>query len=76
MIDSAYDRSEKTARVMSTWGKGGVKCFHHALRWAKDNDIQLFSADSFLDERIEKVYKRSGMSKADVLYVTRLNHGH
>jgi hypothetical protein len=76
VVPSSYDRSERTARVISTWGHGGIKCFHHALRWAKENQIELFSADSFLDERFERVYERAGMSKADVLYVTRLNHGH
>lgn len=76
VIDGIYDRGETTARVISTWGKGGIKCFHHALRWAKENKIELFCADSLLEERLEEVYKRSGMSKADVLYVTRLNNGH
>ena len=75
LTDSMYDKSVRVARVFTTWGDGGIKCFRHAMQWAEDNGIHLFMADSLLDRRIEKLYGRLGMFKADVLFTARLNDG-
>ena len=67
LIQSMYGK-ELIGRVVTTWGKGGLKCFKAAEQWAKDHGAKYLIADSLVDPRICKFYERNGMKQIDVLF--------
>jgi len=69
LVPSLYNSNEIIGRVISTWGVGGLKCFKHAVRWAKHNGASILMADSFVDTRMESFYKRFGMIQTDRVYL-------
>lgn len=71
LIQSVYG-DETIARVLTTWGDGGLKCFKHAEQWAKERGAKYLMADSLHEPRIRSFYERNGMSQADILYTKGL----
>ncbi len=69
LVPSLYDSEQIIARVISTWGRGGLQCFKSSVRWAKEHGASLLMADSYIEPRIEKFYERFGMIRADNVYM-------
>ena len=69
LVPSLYDSSELIAKVISTWGKGSLKCFKVAVEWAADQGATVLMADSYIEPRMEKFYLRAGMIPADTVYM-------
>ena len=72
LVRSLYCRSELIARVFTTWGKDGLRCFRACEQWAKDHGARYLMADSLMEPRIETFYQRHGMTKADQVYIKEL----
>ena len=72
LIPSLYDSNETIARVISTWGAGGLKCFDAAVKWAKENSADILIADSYVEPRMESFYKRFGMVQTDKVYLRKI----
>ena len=66
---SLYKSDEFICRIVSTWGKGGMRCFDAVERWAKGRGAKFLIADSYLEPRITKLYKRRGMKGTDQLFM-------
>ncbi len=62
---SIYNQYEIIARVVSTWGPGGLECFRYAEALAQAEGAHFLIADSFAETRIEKFYLRNGMKEMD-----------
>ena len=71
LVESMYG-DETVARVVTTWGKGGLICFKHAEQWAKDRGAKYLMADSLHEPRIRTFYERNGMTQTDILYMKGL----
>ncbi|MCP4934697.1 MAG: hypothetical protein GY927_10955 [bacterium] len=75
LVSSIYNRDEVIARVVSTWGPGGLKCFDEVERLAYINGAKFIMADLLVEPRMESFYRRLGMTKADTLYFKELGYG-
>ncbi len=69
LVPSLYDENQIIAKIVSTWGKGGLKCFKVASEWASANGATVLMADSYIEPRMEKFYLRTGMTPADIVYM-------
>ena len=69
LVPSLYDDKQIIAKVVSTWGSGGLQCFKVAAQWAFDNGASVLMADSYIEPRMKKFYQRFGMVQADIVYM-------
>lgn len=72
LTPSLYDASEVIARVYTTWGPGGLRCFREVEKRAKERGARFLIADSFAEPRVMKFYERIGMQQADITYIKEL----
>lgn len=72
LVPSLYDSRETIARVFSTWGRGGLRCFREVERIAKERGARYMIADQMYDKRIGSFYRRIGMREADTTYIKEL----
>ena len=72
---SLYSSGQLLARVISTWGTGGLECFKACERWARERGAEVLMADCLTDERIASFYAKIGMQSMDSVYVKGLTHG-
>lgn len=57
------------AKVLSTWGPGGTRCFREAMKWARESGATKIIADANLSPEIARFYKRARMKKYDTNYM-------
>ena len=69
LVPSLYDSEQIIAKIITTWGRGGLQCFRAAVKWAAEQGASLLMADSYIEPRIEKFYERFGMIRADNVYM-------
>ena len=69
LAPSMYDVSETIARVFTTWGPGGLKCFRALEKACRDAGASFIIADSFTDDRIASFYRRRGFEQQDKLFM-------
>ena len=69
---SMFDSRELIARVFTTWGRGGLRCFIDVERKAKKRGAKFIVADSYVEPRIIKFYERRGMFLTDSVYLKAL----
>lgn len=65
---SMYDNSHTIARIVSTWGDGGLRVLRHALDWCKAHEVHEVIADTHLEPRIAKWYARQGFAPVGQLF--------
>jgi hypothetical protein len=62
-----------TARVFTTWGKGGLKCFEYLLSVLKMQGVKEVIADCWDgDERLSNYYKKKGFDKSYEFYTKEI----
>lgn len=67
-----YNDSEIIARIVTTWGNGGLKCYREVRRQAKKIGANFIRADVYIEPRMAKVYERDGMVLTDGVYTGKL----
>ena len=67
-----YNASEIIAKVFSTWGLGGLKCFREVERIAKQRGAKFLLADSMIEPRIIRFYEKTGMVLQDSVFIKEL----
>jgi len=69
LMPSMYDTNQIVAKVVSTGGTGGLKCFRKAAKWAQGEGASILIADSYLEPRMDKFYERFGMIQTDSVFI-------
>lgn len=69
MLTPSLFGNDLVAKVISTWGRGGVDCFRAARKFAKSRGATKIMADANLSQRLVKFYKRVGMKKFDTNFM-------
>lgn len=67
-----YNAGEVVARIISTWGKGGLECFREVERLCTERGARFIMADSWIEPRIERFYERQGMTRMDSVFIKEL----
>lgn len=56
------------ARIVATWGKGGLRCFNMASKWAEFMGAKHLFADVSLEPRMTSFYQRQTMWQVDTVF--------
>ncbi len=72
LIPNFYNANEIIAKVFTTWGAGGLRCFVEVERLAKEKGAKFIMADSLREPRIERFYERRGMTIQDSVFIKEL----
>lgn len=72
LVPNFYNSDEIIAKVFTTWGKGGLKCFREVEKQSRAKGAKFIMADSYIQPRVIKFYERIGMRLADWVYIKDL----
>ena len=73
LIPNFYNADEIVAKVFTTWGPGGLKCFAEVERICKARGARFLMADSMIAPRVQKFYERRGMTQQDSVFIKELS---
>lgn len=60
---------DRTIRVVSTWGKGGLMCLKQIIVMAFVYGYNRIIVDAPIGSRVDKAYRRMGFTPHDTLYI-------
>lgn len=69
MLTPSLFGKDVIAKTVSTWGRGGLKCFRKAMAEAKEKGASKIIADANLSPDIAKFYVSIGMKEQDTNYM-------
>ena len=69
LVPNFYNANEIVAKVFTTWGKGGLKCFAEVEKICRDRGAKFLIADSMIEPRVIKFYEKHGMSHQDSVFM-------
>lgn len=72
LMPNFYNDGEIIAKVFTTWGHGGLKCFAEVERICKEMGAIFLMADSMIAPKIIKFYENIGMKLNDSVFMKRL----
>jgi len=72
LMPNLYNDSEIIAKVFTTWGQGGLKCFTEVERISKERGAMFLMADSMIAPKIIQCYENIGMKMHDSVFMKRL----
>ena len=72
MLTQSMFGNEIIAKVFTTWGRGGTKCFKSAMRVAKEMGASKIIADANLSPQIVRFYEGIGLKQYDTNYMGNL----
>lgn len=72
LMPNFYNDNEIIAKVFTTWGRGGLKCFTEVERICRDRGVMFLMADSMIVPKIIKFYENIGMKMHDSVFMKRL----
>lgn len=69
LVPNFYNANEIVAKVFTTWGLGGLKCFREVERQCRERGAKFLIADSMIAPRVMKFYERRGMEHQDSVFI-------
>ena len=72
LIPNFYNANEIIAKVFTTWGIGGLRCFIEVEKITKARGAKFIIADSMIAPRIIRFYERQGMTCQDSVFIKEL----